>query len=48
MDYFRKPNALQIAGWCKSTRNNIENFKLVDTESLTPLLMVLNNPNPLV
>ena len=39
---FSKPErALQIAGWGESACNDIEIFKLVDTEGLTPLLMVL-------
>ena len=36
--------ALQIAGWGEG-RNDIEIFKLIDTEGLTPLLMVLNDPH---
>ena len=43
---FSKPErALQIAGWGEPACNDIENFKLVDTEGLTPLVMVLNDPH---
>jgi hypothetical protein len=34
---------LQIAGWSETARRDIEVFPLVDTEGLTPLLMVLND-----
>jgi hypothetical protein len=34
---------LEYAGWSEWARNDIEIFKLVDTDGLTPLLMVLNN-----
>ena len=43
---FSKAERAANRGWCKLARNDIENFKLVDTESLTPLLMVLNDPEP--
>ena len=42
--FSKAERALQIAGWSESARNDIEIFKLVDTEGLTPLLMVLNEP----
>ena len=42
--FSKAERALQIAGWSESARNDIEIFKLVDTEGLTPLLMVLNDP----
>ncbi len=34
---------LEIAKWSKSARSDIEIFKLVDTDGLTPLLLVLHN-----
>lgn len=34
---------LEIADWSEWARNDIEIYKLVDTEGLTPLLLVLNN-----
>jgi len=40
--FSKAERALQIAGWSEAARNDIEIFKLVDTEGLTPLLMVLN------
>ena len=33
---------LQIVGWSESARSDIEVFKLIDTEGLTPLLAALN------
>lgn len=42
--FSKAERALQIAGWSEKARNDIEIFKLVDTEGLTPLLMVLNEP----
>jgi hypothetical protein len=42
--FSKAERALQIAGWSESARNDIEIFKLVDTDGLTPLLMVLNEP----
>ena len=43
--FSKAERALQIAGWSELARNDIEIFKLVDTEGLTPLLMVLNDPH---
>jgi hypothetical protein len=43
--FSKAERALQIAGWSEPARNDIEIFKLVDTEGLTPLLMVLNEPH---
>ena len=40
--FSKAERALQIAGWGEKARNDIEIFKLVDTDGLTPLLMVLN------
>jgi hypothetical protein len=42
--FSKAERALQIAGWSEKARSDIEIFKLVDTEGLTPLLMVLNEP----
>ena len=33
---------LDIAGWSKAAQSDVELFRLVDTEGLTPLLSVLN------
>ena len=33
---------LDIAGWSKAAQGDVEIFRLVDTEGLTPLLSVLN------
>jgi hypothetical protein len=35
--------ALEIAGWSPEAQQDAEIFRLVDTGSLTPLLMVLND-----
>jgi hypothetical protein len=40
--FSKAERALEIAGWSELARNDIEIFRLVDTEGLTPLLMVLN------
>jgi len=42
--FSKAERALQIAGWSERARRDIEIFKLVDAEGLTPLLMVLNEP----
>ncbi len=42
--FSKAERALQIAGWSEKARNDIEIFRLVDTDGLTPLLMVLNEP----
>jgi hypothetical protein len=42
--FSKAERALEIAGWSERARNDIEIFRLVDTEGLTPLLMVLNEP----
>ncbi|MET0430880.1 MAG: hypothetical protein ABWZ86_00270 [Hyphomicrobium sp.] len=42
--FSKAERALQIAGWSEQARSDIEIFKLVDSEGLTPLLMVLNEP----
>ncbi|WP_045835832.1 hypothetical protein [Hyphomicrobium sp. 99] len=43
--FSKAERALQIAGWSEKARSDIEIFKLVNSEGLTPLLMVLNEPS---
>jgi hypothetical protein len=43
--FSKSERALTIAGWSDQARRDIEVLRLVDTEGLTPLLMVLNE-NP--
>ncbi|KAB2912094.1 MAG: hypothetical protein F9K29_20505 [Hyphomicrobiaceae bacterium] len=40
--FSKAERVLEIAKWSEKARRDIEIFKLVDTEGLTPLLMVLN------
>ena len=40
--FSKAEHALQIAGWSEKARNDVEVFPLIDTEGLTPILMVLN------
>jgi hypothetical protein len=40
--FSKAERALEIAGWSDRARKDIEVFRLVDAEGLTPLLMVLN------
>jgi hypothetical protein len=40
--FSKAERALEIAGWSDAARRDIEVFRLVDAEGLTPLLMVLN------
>lgn len=40
--FSKAERALQIAGWSEKARGDVEIFKLVETDGLTPLLMVLN------
>jgi hypothetical protein len=42
--FSKAERALEIAGWSEVARRDIEIFKLVDADGLTPLLMVLNEP----
>jgi hypothetical protein len=42
--FSKAERALQFAGWSDTARKDIEVFRLVDAEGLTPLLMVLNAP----
>jgi hypothetical protein len=44
--FSKAERALQIAGWSERARADIEIFRLVDTDGLTPLLMVLNETSP--
>ncbi|MEQ1611466.1 MAG: hypothetical protein ABL904_01830, partial [Hyphomicrobiaceae bacterium] len=39
--FSKAERALQIAGWGEKARGDIEIFRIVDAEGLTPLLMVL-------
>ena len=39
--FSKAERALKFAGWSEKARRDIEIFPLVDTEGLTPLLMVL-------
>lgn len=41
--FSKAESALKIAGWSEKARRDIEIFRLVDVEGLTPLLMVLND-----
>jgi hypothetical protein len=45
--FSKAERALQIAGWSEKARNDIEVFRLVNSDGLTPLLMVLNEKAPL-
>ncbi|MCB1506763.1 MAG: hypothetical protein KDJ47_17490 [Hyphomicrobiaceae bacterium] len=42
--FSKAERALTIAGWSEGARRDIEIFRVVDQEGLTPLLMVLNEP----
>jgi hypothetical protein len=44
--FSKAERALTIAGWSENARRDIEIFRLVDREGLTPLLMVLNEAAP--
>lgn len=41
--FSKAERALEIAGWSESARRDIEVYRLVDTEGLTPILGVLND-----
>ena len=43
--FSKAERALEIAGWSERARRDVEIFRLVDAEGLTPLLMVLNEPS---
>ncbi|HEX5958838.1 MAG TPA: hypothetical protein VFY92_09315, partial [Hyphomicrobiaceae bacterium] len=40
--FSKAERALEFAGWSEAARKDIEVFRLVDSEGLTPLLMVLS------
>jgi hypothetical protein len=40
--FSKAERALEFAGWSETARSDIEVFRLVDAEGLTPILMVLN------
>ena len=40
--FSKAERALQIAGWSEKARGDVEIFRLVESDGLTPLLMVLN------
>jgi hypothetical protein len=42
--FSKAERALEFAGWSETARKDIEVFRVVDAEGLTPLLMVLNEP----
>jgi len=42
--FSKAERALETAGWSENARRDVEIFRLVDAEGLTPLLMVLNEP----
>jgi hypothetical protein len=42
--FSKAERALEFAGWGETARKDIEVFRIVDAEGLTPLLMVLNEP----
>jgi hypothetical protein len=44
--FSKAEQALTIAGWSDKARRDIEIFRLVDVEGLTPILMVLNENAP--
>jgi hypothetical protein len=44
--FSKAQRALDIAGWSAQAQEDVEIFRLVDTEGLTPLLMVLNDAHP--
>jgi hypothetical protein len=44
--FSKAQRALDIAGWSAQAQEDVEIFRLVDTEGLTPLLIVLNDAHP--
>jgi hypothetical protein len=44
--FSKAERALTYAGWSEKARRDIEIFRLVDVEGLTPILMVLNENAP--
>jgi hypothetical protein len=45
--FSKAQRALDIAGWSAPAQEDVEIFRLVDTEGLTPLLIVLNDAKPI-
>lgn len=43
--FSKAESALKIAGWSERARRDVEVYRLVDTEGLTPILGVLNDAN---
>jgi hypothetical protein len=41
--FSKAEHALQIAGWSEKARNDVEVFRMVDSDGLTPILMALND-----
>ena len=46
--FSKAERVLEVAGWSEQAQDDIEIFKLVDTEGLTPLLIVLSEDEPKV
>jgi hypothetical protein len=44
--FSKAERALEMAGWSEAARRDVEIFRLVETDGLTPLLMVLNESRP--
>lgn len=44
--FSKAQRALDIAGWSARAQEDVEIFRLIDTEGLTPLLIVLNDVKP--
>lgn len=42
--FSKAERALSVAGWSDEARRDVEIFRIVDVDGLTPLLMVLNDP----
>jgi hypothetical protein len=44
--FSKAQRALDIAGWSPRAQEDVEIYRLVDTDGLTPLLIVLNDAKP--
>jgi hypothetical protein len=44
--FSKAERALSVAGWSEEARRDVEIFRIVDVDGLTPLLMVLNEEPP--
>ncbi len=44
--FSKAERALEMADWSEGARRDVEIFRLVQTDGLTPLLMVLNESRP--